>query len=64
MDGEALRRILRGLATLSAAGWLLVAGVVPAPAQTADQRLIEAVRLQDSEAVERLLDASADVNAA
>ncbi len=64
MDGEALRRILRGLATLSAAGWLLVADVVPASAQTADQRLIEAVRLQDSEAVERLLDASADVNAA
>ena len=41
----------------------LAFGAVDAVAQAADLRLIEAVRLQDSEAVGRLLHASADVNA-
>ena len=46
-----------------AAAAFLAFGAVDASAQTSDLRLMEAVRLQDSEAVERLLHASADVNA-
>jgi len=57
-------RILRSVGTLSAAGWLVAVGVSPALAQKADPRLIEAVRLQDGGAVERLLAAAVDVNAA
>lgn len=64
MDRETLRRTLRSLGILSAAVWLLAAGVSLAPAQTADGGLVRAVRLQDGEAVGRLLEASVDVNAA
>ncbi|MYD72386.1 MAG: hypothetical protein F4W89_16830 [Acidobacteria bacterium] len=53
----------RHLGMLSAVGWLLAASVAPATAQTLDESLLDAVRLQDGEAVERLLAASADVNA-
>ena len=51
------------VASMLAAAAFLAFGAVDASAQTSDLRLMEAVRLQDSEAVERLLHASADVNA-
>ena len=57
-------RTLRSFGTLSAAFWLVAASVSPVSAQTADLRLIDAVKLQDATAVSRLLDASVDVNAA
>ena len=53
----------RNVASILAAAAFLAFGAVDASAQTLDLRLIEAVRLQDSEAVERLLHASADVDA-
>lgn len=59
-----LCRTLRSLGILSAACWLVAVGVSPALAQAEDLRLIDAVRLQDVEAVEHLLAAAADVNAA
>ena len=57
-------RTCRGFGTLLAAVGMFVFGASPVHGQDADLRLIEAVRLQDGEAVERLLEASADVNVA
>ena len=54
----------RSVRVLAAALGIFVLGAVDLRAQSPDLRLIEAVKLQDTTAVRRLLDASVDVNAA